>query len=679
MRTKVKIFFIVLGFTMSMLCSVKAANFERTQIEKELFHFIDSGLFTALVKNENYGYMKFVENFKSDVASQYLISMTDFFAQYGKEPDEQMYMEVLSNIITIYDYGNAASIAEQNKLDNLKEFGDYAVDIVKLGADAVGVLSFGSSSVNDTLTETVEDAINTVSVLAENTENWIEQISNLETVLQNYEKYDSFLKIIETKGEGELKKAAAKMRHALTNAMIIKMEAYAETSDQNFENYTQYFFDDVFYKAVKLSDEYKTDEAFRFWIDNSEAFCDAGFHLLDSFGVGADIGKLIGNAIVGGENLVKRVLEMEAIYDISKVLFEELLDVEMQFLDYYSLREGEDSSQKLIDNIQFMISCRKRGEYCLYSVIANDAGLLSWFNKDSVEEAKRWYKQQNDILSEMKEDIVLEVPLEESDIDRDFVVDNESVDKNIIIEEYLQFLQENYGDVHYAIIDAGENGAPILIVTESPDRILSDIRHGYPIYAYTFLNGQVQGIDGASQITQRMSSGPWYFYNNKLYSMEGRGGYFRMDIYGDTYDRVFIDGSVSSEIFNDANILQLSRNTSNGVYTFDEAYTSNEVYESEYETSQGADSSEYIFSDSAERYLTEAEVSNLSLQELKYARNEIYARRGRKFDSAELQNYFNSKSWYEPRIEAEDFSEDCFNDYEWENLKLLVKMEDSLK
>ena len=74
------------------------------------------------------------------------------------------------------------------------------------------------------------------------------------------------------------------------------------------------------------------------------------------------------------------------------------------------------------------------------------------------------------------------------------------------------------------------------------------------------------------------------------------------------------------------------------------------------------------------KYLTEAEVRNLSLQELKYARNEIYARRGRKFDSSELQSYFNSKSWYYPSIEPEDFSENCFNDYEMKNLKLLVNL-----
>ena len=56
--------------------------------------------------------------------------------------------------------------------------------------------------------------------------------------------------------------------------------------------------------------------------------------------------------------------------------------------------------------------------------------------------------------------------------------------------------------------------------------------------------------------------------------------------------------------------------------------------------------SEYIIPDSNSRYLTESDISGLSLQQLNYAKNEIYARRGRKFDSVELQEYFGSKSWY---------------------------------
>ena len=56
---------------------------------------------------------------------------------------------------------------------------------------------------------------------------------------------------------------------------------------------------------------------------------------------------------------------------------------------------------------------RIRGEYCLYSVVAEDAGLLSWFNKNSAEEARLWYDDktkkvlaiQNNLLQVYEEDI----------------------------------------------------------------------------------------------------------------------------------------------------------------------------------------------------------------------------------------------------------------------------------
>ena len=50
--------------------------------------------------------------------------------------------------------------------------------------------------------------------------------------------------------------------------------------------------------------------------------------------------------------------------------------------------------------------------------------------------------------------------------------------------------------------------------------------------------------------------------------------------------------------------------------------------------------SEYIFADSDTRYLTSAEVNSLSLKMACYAKNEIYARRGRLFQSSELAEYF---------------------------------------
>ena len=85
--------------------------------------------------------------------------------------------------------------------------------------------------------------------------------------------------------------------------------------------------------------------------------------------------------------------------------------------------------------------------------------------------------------------------------------------------------------------------------------------------------------------------------------------------------------------------------------------------------------SEYIIPDSNSRYLTESDISGLSLQQLNYAKNEIYARRGRKFDSVELQEYFGSKSWYHGTIEPSQFTNDMLNDYEIKNADLLSARE----
>ena len=84
---------------------------------------------------------------------------------------------------------------------------------------------------------------------------------------------------------------------------------------------------------------------------------------------------------------------------------------------------------------------------------------------------------------------------------------------------------------------------------------------------------------------------------------------------------------------------------------------------------------DYIIADSASRYLTDADVKDLSLKEINYAKNEIYARHGRKFDSKELQNYFDSKSWYKGTVSPSKFDISVFNKYEKKNAEFLSAKE----
>lgn len=67
-----------------------------------------------------------------------------------------------------------------------------------------------------------------------------------------------------------------------------------------------------------------------------------------------------------------------------------------------------------------------------------------------------------------------------------------------------------------------------------------------------------------------------------------------------------------------------------------------------FESGGGAAPSGFIFPDSDRRLLTPADLRRLSRDELRIARNEIFARRGRYFDSADLKAYFSRFPWYAP-------------------------------
>ena len=84
---------------------------------------------------------------------------------------------------------------------------------------------------------------------------------------------------------------------------------------------------------------------------------------------------------------------------------------------------------------------------------------------------------------------------------------------------------------------------------------------------------------------------------------------------------------------------------------------------------------DFIFPDSDSRYLSESELYGLTSQQLRIARNEIYARHGRRFNDQGLMDYFNSCDWYEGTIDPEDFSESVFNQYERSNLDTIIRYE----
>lgn len=87
-------------------------------------------------------------------------------------------------------------------------------------------------------------------------------------------------------------------------------------------------------------------------------------------------------------------------------------------------------------------------------------------------------------------------------------------------------------------------------------------------------------------------------------------------------------------------------------------------------------SDEYVFAESSERELKRVDVYGLSADMMRIGRNEIYAKHGRIFMDSELQDYFDSKEWYQGEIEPDEFNESILSDVEKYNVTFLKDMED---
>ena len=91
-----------------------------------------------------------------------------------------------------------------------------------------------------------------------------------------------------------------------------------------------------------------------------------------------------------------------------------------------------------------------------------------------------------------------------------------------------------------------------------------------------------------------------------------------------------------------------------------------------------AEDRDLIVPDADTRYYTDGDISDMPLQVVNYAKNEIYARHGRIFNSTELAGYFGQQPWYSGSLREADFTDKVFNEYERENILLLNDREMAL-
>lgn len=120
-----------------------------------------------------------------------------------------------------------------------------------------------------------------------------------------------------------------------------------------------------------------------------------------------------------------------------------------------------------------------------------------------------------------------------------------------------------------------------------------------------------------------------------------------------------------------------------GCFSFYEAYSlyykldSDDYDEDDYDYDDDYDEYEdedYILPTSDSEYLTRSDVEDLSQTENRLAINEIYARHGYTYQTEDLKEYFEDKSWYHsnPDVNQSTWNDSMLNNYERENINLLT-------
>lgn len=100
--------------------------------------------------------------------------------------------------------------------------------------------------------------------------------------------------------------------------------------------------------------------------------------------------------------------------------------------------------------------------------------------------------------------------------------------------------------------------------------------------------------------------------------------------------------------------------------------TKPDAVEKVFTTDKGNENESYILEHSATTHLTDEDLKPLSKDELRLARNEIYARHGFIFKAEDLATYFSEKSWY---TQNPDFTEDSLSYIEHSNVSLILSYE----
>ena len=378
-------------------------NDNYTEKEAEFIHTKYKGneyMLDSVFCNDNaIGYMTIVHEIEQNNFLNWLVEKSAELA--GEKLEKKDYAEILANLIMMQEGDFAEQIENQSQYDDLKDGADYAEDIIEIATDYIG-----ASDSFDNVSSIIDAASGGKDVLVEN----LEQGKYYKTTIQSFAHADSLLKAVsQYVDNSELRSVADSLISANEQLMQKRLEYLIDTMDSLVEYEAEFFVENLSFDLLKSTDIYLTDDTVKWFVDGGE-------QLVTSFSSALSTGKfafhatmLAGNVYFGTANTYNRYEEIKTLTDIAESLIKanEKIEIPQNFtsdIDLGIIREK-------CDYYKLLLVTHARGEYLIYQLLINDAGVLSSLRTDR-ESADDWYNSQIDVLSRYYEilDSIFEIP-----------------------------------------------------------------------------------------------------------------------------------------------------------------------------------------------------------------------------------------------------------------------------
>jgi len=342
-------------------------------------------------------YQRSVQNFNNlSWWEEWLISFSKWITD--ETPTVERYIEILVNFMMLMQHDLDQVHNHMAEADTLKTFSDYLADVAGIGMSMVKTINPARFGVFERKVSNVVRygglAYSAVNLAKE----CIYSYRLLSKKLLDFENQFYFLTaIIRYADNDNLVEAARVLRNNVERAMEYRLNFVVENFDRVAEYIGRDIFIDIFVMELITNPIYLEQLGLSVIDGVALMKLAAGYKALSKaivyYYAVRGFAVFAADMTVGLSNVLNRVVEMRAMYDINQALIRNTENLRRNVRSI----NNKDTIERIVNNMRSILYVNARGDYLLYQVSMYDGQLLSLFFTDR-NAVRRWYENAKSIF-----------------------------------------------------------------------------------------------------------------------------------------------------------------------------------------------------------------------------------------------------------------------------------------